>query len=149
MTFGQCHFVCRTDSLPTLAHGWHNVGATLGVWLPYEWINVVPMLVWCCANIKPTLAGCQSDGQNEVGPTSFTDVGLTGMLMLGRCQCVIWVASNKFEKGPLIEITKLLFVYFWHLWFWRIRFLKIKLYLAVFHFLFGKYSKFRNHVNKF
>jgi hypothetical protein len=28
---------------------------------------------------------------------------------------------------------KLLFVQLWHLWFWR-RFLKIKLFLAVFHF---------------
>jgi hypothetical protein len=31
---------------------------------------------------------------------------------------------------------KLLFVYFWLLWFWR-RVLKIKLFLTVFHFLFG------------
>jgi hypothetical protein len=42
---------------------------------------------------------------------------------------------------------KLLFVHFWHLWFWRKRFLKIKLFLAVFHFLFRNYSEFRNHMN--
>jgi hypothetical protein len=37
-------------------------------------------------------------------------------------------------RKDLLEIIKLLFVQFWHLWFWRRRFLKIKLFLAVFHF---------------
>jgi hypothetical protein len=49
----------------------------------------------------------------------------------------------------LLEIIKLFIVHLWHLLFWRRRFLNIKLVFVVFHFLFGKYSEFRNHMNKF
>jgi hypothetical protein len=43
--------------------------------LPQHWANhmttILPTLVRRCANLEPTLAGCQSDGQHDVGPKSF------------------------------------------------------------------------------
>jgi hypothetical protein len=39
-------------------------------------------------------------------------------------------------------------IYFWHLWLWR-RFLKIKLFLAVFHFVFRNCLEFWKHINIF
>jgi hypothetical protein len=57
------------------------------------------------------------------------------------------VASNKLEKGPLGDYETA-FCLLLALMVLIKKFL-IKLFLAVFHFLFGNYSEFQNHMKKF
>jgi hypothetical protein len=52
-------------------------------------------------------------------------------------------------RKDFIEIRKMLLIQYWHLWFWGKFFLKINLFFAVFHFMFGNDSEFPNHMNKF
>jgi hypothetical protein len=58
------------------------------------------------------------------------------------------VATNKLEKGPLIDF-KTVSCSPVALTVLGRRYLKIELVFMFLHFLLGKYSEFRNHVNKF
>jgi hypothetical protein len=47
------------------------------------------------------VAGCWSDGQNDVGPMSFADVGLMEMLTLGQH----WADINVLSGNLLFKIV--------------------------------------------